>query len=689
MDWLGKWLDLPLRTKCLLLISFPAAATVAMAGASFVIGAVTASATQQLNQSLRIDIEIERLRSSEVEASADVRAFLMTGDDPYATKSREALAAFDAGWQNLSDLTANDSSQRRRLAQVAALERSRVETIFGETIRFRSQPPPLEEMRTLLHAAESERLELEVILRSMREANQGSVDAYMARVNELRGQQNGIMTICVLFGVVGGAIMTVLFAHGITGRIGKIQGNIARIVTGAAVHPLRGADEIGGLNAGMLQVERSMAQQRAALETAPGGIAEVDGQGRYRWLNKAYRDVAGMSEVYRPQSLQHTLPGEARPNIQEALQGARAKGRAEIDVRLQPPSGPAVDVELILLQPPGGSDAGFYVFLREIGTGAEERAQLRAKDAAAASNRAKNDFLAKISHDIRTPLNAILGAADLLSQTTLTFDQSGYVHMFQRNCKRLVALINDFLDFSRIEAGAIHIEKTPFQLREVLGDALATFREAASRKGIGIGMDIDPATPEWLTGDSLRIQQVLVNLLSNALKFTAAGSVDVLARVEQAGSQDGWRLRCEVVDTGPGIALEDQDKIFVKFTQLPNQTAGQRGTGLGLTICRDLVELMGGEIGVSSHAGGGSNFHFSLPIEIAQPSEAQDCTARRFRVHFHAPRWVARLNGRDPDPGGRRHRRQPAFARTLSTVGTSRAPVRLHGPGSRGCGGTG
>jgi signal transduction histidine kinase/FixJ family two-component response regulator len=298
-------------------------------------------------------------------------------------------------------------------------------------------------------------------------------------------------------------------------------------------------------------------------------------------------------------------------------------GRAEITARIEPPSGPAAEVEVTFLQS-GPPEAGFYVFLREIGSArAADRALIRAKDAAVASNRAKTDFLAKISHDIRTPLNAILGAADLLSQTSLTFDQSGYVHMFQRNCRRLVALINDFLDFSQIEAGAIHVEKAPFLIRETVDDAVATFREAAARKAIALGVDIDPEVPQWLMGDSLRIQQVLVNLLSNALKFTTAGRVEVRVTVLEAVGSDSGRLRCEVLDTGPGIPPPDQERIFVKFIQLPNQSAGQRGTGLGLTICRDLVELMGGEIGVSSQAGGGSNFHFSLPLEATEQPSGQ------------------------------------------------------------------
>jgi CheY-like chemotaxis protein/anti-sigma regulatory factor (Ser/Thr protein kinase) len=182
-----------------------------------------------------------------------------------------------------------------------------------------------------------------------------------------------------------------------------------------------------------------------------------------------------------------------------------------------------------------------------------------------------------------------------------------------------VALINDFLDFSRIEAGAVRVERAPFPVRETVDDAVATFREVAARKGITLGVQIESAAPELALGDPLRIQQVLVNLLSNALKFTATGRVDVNVKVLSATSI-GDKLRFEVCDTGPGIRLEDQDKIFARFVQLPNQSNGQRGTGLGLTICRDLVELMGGEIGVVSREGSGSTFHFSLPLDAVEPA---------------------------------------------------------------------
>ncbi len=628
MRWLAPWLDLSLRAKCLFLISCPAAATVAMVGASYLAGTETKAAAQQLNAGLRISNAIERLKVSGIETSAHMRGYLITSNERLASKARGSIAAFDSAWQNLSDLTRNDPMQRQRLAQLAALQRARVEHVFGDAARLRSGNLSRVQIVPAVNAAEAEWVELERILKSIEAANSAAIDASLVRINELQGRQNAISAICLWFGLAGGTALTLLFARGITSRIGKLERNIARLAAGGGLFPLPGADEIGGLNLALAVVERVLEQRHAVLKNAPHGIAEVDGSGRYRWFNQAYAGIAGLSEAYRPPTIQATLPARDRSRIQDAIRIMQRGGSAEMAVRMEPPGAPPTEAELTFIRTEGPPEAGVlpgcYVFLRQIAPLRKgDTALIQAKDAAVASNHAKTDFLAKISHDIRTPLNAILGAADLLSRTALTFDQSGYVHMFQRNCRRLVALINDFLDFSRIEAGAMWIEKTPVQIREVVNDAVATFREDAARKGLALRFDLDPRTPAWLIGDSLRIQQVLVNLLSNALKFTIAGRVDVRVKVEDVAGSDGPSLRYEVLDTGPGIAPEDQAKVFGKFVQLRNQTAGQHGAGLGLSICRDLVELMGGEIGVSSQEGGGSNFHFTLPLQAVGQPEPQ------------------------------------------------------------------
>ena len=300
MRWLRRWLDLSLGSKCLLLISLPAAVTVAMAAAAYLAGTGTVAAGEQLNARLRIGNAVERLGATEIEMSAQSRAYLITGDESFAGKTREAMAAFDSAWQNLSDLTPDDSFQKQRLAQVAALERSRVERIFEDTPHFQSHARPWGQLAAALRGAEAERSEIERILKSIEAGNARAMEAYLARANELRSRQNAILAVSLFLGIAGGAAMTMLFARGITSRIGRLQRNIAQLATGSRIDALPGRDEIGTLSEGLLQIARVISQQREALESALDGIAEVDGQGRYRWLNKAYAEIAGLTEAVPP-----------------------------------------------------------------------------------------------------------------------------------------------------------------------------------------------------------------------------------------------------------------------------------------------------------------------------------------------------------------------------------------------------
>ena len=627
MRWLQKWPDLSLRTKCLLLISLPASATVLMFGVANILAARNSAAGDLVNRALATTGEIQRLRVAETETSSDARAYFIGAQKSQASRARTSLSTFESARQQLMNLTAGSPVQQQRLAAIAVLEHGSEECLFSATARFRLGALPGDELRADLNLLETQRLGMEDLLGLMEQDNARQLEsAYRSRAS-LEAQQAAATGICLCFGLLGGIAMTLLFARGITSRIDRLQRNLARLPDGVPPEPLSGHDEIGALNEGLIQLAEAMRRKEVALENALDGIAEVGSGGSYLWMNKAYGAIASGSRVDRPLTLDSTLEPEDRPKVLEAMARMRAEGHAEMAARIERPQGPVADVGLTFLAPAQDPDSSFYVFLRDIGAGKKADAGLvRAKDAAEAANRAKTEFLAKISHDIRTPLNAILGSADLLSQTPLSFDQGEYVNMFQRNCRRLVALINDFLDFSRIEAGAVRVEKAPVYIRETVDDAVATFRESAARKGIALGVEIDPAAPAWALGDPLRIQQVLVNLLSNALKFTSTGRVDVIVKVTGAGGSSE-KLRFEVSDTGPGIRLEDQDKIFARFVQLPNQTNGQRGTGLGLTICRDLVELMEGEIGLVSREGSGSTFHFSLPLQAVDPVLSAPATA--------------------------------------------------------------
>ncbi|MCK9609270.1 MAG: PAS domain S-box protein [Methylomonas sp.] len=244
-----------------------------------------------------------------------------------------------------------------------------------------------------------------------------------------------------------------------------------------------------------------------------------------------------------------------------------------------------------------------------------------AKTAAETANVAKSDFLANMSHEIRTPMNAVLALSGILEDEPLTQDQLGLVKRIRSAGRSLLAIINDILDFSKIEAGHLRIDLHPFNLRSRLQYIDSLMGSLAREKQLVWHVILADDIPEYLCGDNLRLEQILINLIGNAIKFTKLGevrlSVSVLAQEAAA-----VRLRFEISDTGIGIAPEACQQLFSPFTQAETSTSRRYGgTGLGLSICKRLVELMGGLIGVDSQPGMGSTFWFELPFEYAEPLE--------------------------------------------------------------------
>lgn len=246
--------------------------------------------------------------------------------------------------------------------------------------------------------------------------------------------------------------------------------------------------------------------------------------------------------------------------------------------------------------------------------------RLKAEKARAeAMSQAKSDFLATMSHEIRTPMNGVLGLADLLRHTPLNTQQEQYVDTIYQSSQVLLTVINDILDYSKIEAGKLHIEQIETSLEQLVGDCLALHAPRVIHKPVRLWCEMDHMVPDSVMTDPLRIKQILNNLLSNACKFTEKG--DVILRVCLNESQ----LKFEVQDSGIGLSLDEQQRIFGSYEQAGTTTTHRYGgTGLGLAISKRLVELMGGAIGVSSHTGLGSCFWFTLPMATAQNSPGEN-----------------------------------------------------------------
>ncbi len=307
------------------------------------------------------------------------------------------------------------------------------------------------------------------------------------------------------------------------------------------------------------------------------------------------------------------------------LMQAAAEGRPQLfEWQARRSSGDVFWVEVNLRRADIGDRPKLLAVVRDISERKRaEQELLQAKEAAEASSRAKSEFLANMSHEIRTPMNGIIGMAGLLLDSDLDRERRGHVEIIWRSGEALLGIINDILDFSKVEAGQLDLEAEPFDLLDLLEQALSPLSLLAASKDLDLALRWDPALPRRVVGDGGRLRQVLVNLVNNALKFTERGHVVLAAElVERRPGGDGdpgrARLRLSIADTGIGIPSEKLPHVFEKFTQVDASTTRRHGgTGLGLAISKQLVELMGGQVMAESRPGRGSTFTCEVELALA------------------------------------------------------------------------
>jgi two-component system sensor histidine kinase/response regulator len=373
-----------------------------------------------------------------------------------------------------------------------------------------------------------------------------------------------------------------------------------------------------------LALESSEKRSRQILETSFDAFVEMDALGKILdWsvqAEKAFQweqaEVIGkeLSDVIIPANYRAAYEQEIRQLLASG-QGPALNRRFEIIASSK--DGREISVEITISAMRHDLSHHFAAFVRDLSERKRFELDLReAKEDAEAANRSKSDFLANMSHEIRTPMNGIIGMTDLALETVLSHEQREFLGMVKSSADSLLSLLNDILDFSKIEAGKLDFETIDFLLRDTLEDTIKLLGFRAQEKGLELACRILPEVPDGLQGDPTRLRQIIVNLVGNAIKFTAAGEVIVEVHVGEETEAE-TTLHFSVRDTGVGIPEAKQHSIFEVFTQADNSmTRKYGGTGLGLAISSRLVKLMGGSIWVESEMGRGSNFHFTVRFQM-------------------------------------------------------------------------
>ncbi|MBF0192301.1 MAG: PAS domain S-box protein, partial [Magnetococcales bacterium] len=398
-----------------------------------------------------------------------------------------------------------------------------------------------------------------------------------------------------------------------------------------SVIALPGEDEMSRLAAAMDAMRCDIRDSHAAVrrqeeyvaslvDSALDMILSVDPEQRIVVFNPAAEKIYGYAAAEvrgQPSSLLCAGPEESE-RLYSAIR-ATGKFMGELTGRRKDGSRFPVFMSASLLKDRKGQVMGVLGSARDL-TEQKRVAELdRARKSAEAANQAKSAFLAVMSHEIRSPMNGVIGMADLLASTELSSDQRQYVEIILRSSHSLLALLNDILDFSKVEAGALKLEITEFNPREVVGMTCELLEATARNKGIGLYHEVDAAVPECVRGDALRLRQILINLVGNAIKFTPSGEARVRVERVEADAEDPWpiHLRFTVADTGVGVPADKREVIFDRFSQADLSTTRRfGGVGLGLTISRQLVALMHGRMWLeSAGAGQGSTFHFLVRLQ--------------------------------------------------------------------------
>jgi two-component system, sensor histidine kinase and response regulator len=374
--------------------------------------------------------------------------------------------------------------------------------------------------------------------------------------------------------------------------------------------------------------ENKLAREKELLQSLMDNIPDLiyfkDLESKFTRINHAQAEFLGIKSPDEAigKSDFDFFPAEQAELIYKEEQEVLKHGSPMINYleKIIPPGGSAVwmSATKIPIKDEMGNITGLVGVSRDVTLMEETRENLKyAKEKAEEANFAKSQFLANMSHEIRTPMNGVIGMADILRYTSLTPEQQSYLDIIIKSGNSLISIINDILDLSKIESDNLSLEKAPISIRSIMEDVADILIVAANNKNIELANYVDPLIPDIVEGDTVRVRQILINLVNNAIKFTPGGEVFFSAELEES-NKNGYKLLFKVIDSGIGISKNAQSSLFLPFTQVDNSaTRKYEGTGLGLSISKKLAEMMGGAIGVESEEGKGSLFWFTAWFGIA------------------------------------------------------------------------
>ncbi|GEM_PF-2249972 len=668
------WNDLPLRLKGYLVLAVPLAIFLLASWQLYTIGIQRDAARVLVERAEHTLDTLDVTRASLHQATAGLRGYLLTADETYLTDFAQVKQGVTARLAEARQKLAGDPVLLQRLERIAALADTRLrllESSVGE---------PRERLAAIIGRGQQVMDAFSREVGWLQADIEEQLAKRMSDLEEARRRVNLAVAACLGIGVGGAFLAMLLFTKSIGHRLGRLVLYARQIKEGRVTdEPGQEADEIGRLgrlfhhasrlirereealteSARQLASAKAEAEQRAgelaaALEAMTEGLVIYGPDGEILAVNTAGRKLLGYSAELQARPYAERigwlkpkdeyaaeLPLEETP-LCRALRGEVVRnqrmwlnpgGRSTLWVSTN--CAPIRDREgritgavqtMTDITELKAFDAQRVTHLRELiamNRRLEEEVQerRRAEEAAEKANRAKSEFLASMSHEIRTPMSGVLGMLELVLMKSREQDIRPYLLMGQESGRRLLDIINDILNVSRIEAGRVELEAREFSLREMVRNVLTPLDFMAQAKKLRLVHTVDARLPDRLTGDEGRLGQILTNLVGNAIKFTRLGGITVSVGPGDdsgSGGPGAVCLRWEVRDTGVGVPADKLDTIFESFSQAHSgQQAEYGGTGLGLTISRKLVELMGGRIGVESRVGQGSTFSFTVLLQPA------------------------------------------------------------------------